>query len=77
MIFQTDKQIQKKMPSESANPSDLYVPLTSDKGLCGGINSNIVREVKGLMKEHPDKSKVKILCIGDKGASALSRPFPE
>ena len=29
----------------------LLVPITSDKGLCGGVNSNIIREVKAMAKE--------------------------
>ena len=53
----------------------LLVPITSDKGLCGGTNSNIVREVKAIVK--PDRNAYKIFVIGDKGSIALSRPFPD
>lgn len=41
--------MQRKMPSEPAEPTTVYVPITSDKGLCGAVNSVCVREVKKIM----------------------------
>jgi len=46
MIFKSDLYLQKKMPAEVAEPSQIFVPITSDKGLCGAVNSSIVRDVK-------------------------------
>ena len=43
MIFKSDQFMQRKAPMEVANPRVLLVPVTSDKGLCGGVNSSIVR----------------------------------
>lgn len=51
------------------------MPVTSDKGLCGGTNSTIVREVKALVKA--DRNAYKVFVIGDKGSIALSRPLPD
>lgn len=53
----------------------LIVPFTSDKGLCGGVNSSVIREVKAMVKE--DRSAYKIFVVGDKGSVALSRPMPD
>lgn len=53
----------------------LLVPLTSDKGLCGGVNSSIIREVKAMVKE--DRNAYKIFTVGDKGSVALSRPMAD
>ena len=53
----------------------LLVPITSDKGLCGGTNSNIVREVKAMVKA--DRNAYKVFVVGDKGSVALSRPLPD
>ena len=53
----------------------LLVPLTTDKGLCGGVNSSIIREVKAMVKEN--RSAYKIFTVGDKGAVALSRPMAD
>jgi F-type H+-transporting ATPase subunit gamma len=51
------------------------VPITSDKGLCGGVNSTIVRFVKAELKEN--RGNYKLAVIGDKGTLALTRPFPD
>jgi F0F1-type ATP synthase gamma subunit len=59
----------------SAVKKTMLVPITSDKGLCGGTNSNIVREVKHMVKEN--RSAFKVFVVGDKGSIALSRPLPD
>jgi len=46
MIFKSDEFLKRKMPGEIAEPQSVYVPITSDKGLCGAVNSSIVRDVK-------------------------------
>ena len=43
------------------------VPLTSDKGLCGGINSSVVRELKTYVKDK-NRAKIRIMPIGEKGS---------
>ena len=53
----------------------LLVPVTTDKGLCGGVNSNIIREVKAIVKT--DRSAYKIFVVADKRAVALSRPMAD
>lgn len=45
------------------------VPITSDKGLCGGVNSSIVREVKAIVGK--DHAPYKIFSIGEKGTLGL------
>lgn len=61
---------------DAHDSSEFLIPLTSDKGLCGGINSNIVRELKTYIKDK-NRSKIGILPIGEKGSYAMIRPFPE
>jgi len=51
------------------------VPVTSDRGLCGGINSGIIREVKSAVLGN--RAAYKIFSIGEKGTSALLRPCPD
>ena len=54
----------------------LLVVATADRGLCGGFNSNIVRESRRLIRELMDEGKtVKILCIGRKGRDQLRRDY--
>lgn len=76
MIFKSDQFMQRKLPNESADPAILYVPLTSDKGLCGAVNSSIVREIKKMMIG-ANRSKVDIFSVGEKGTVGMTRPFPD
>jgi F-type H+-transporting ATPase subunit gamma len=50
----------------------LIIAVTSDRGLCGGFNSSIVRAVKHKVKELKDAdTEFRIICIGKKGADVL------
>jgi F-type H+-transporting ATPase subunit gamma len=42
----------------------LLVPMTSDKGLCGAINSGIVRDVRAMVR--PNRSAYKLFIVGEK-----------
>jgi F-type H+-transporting ATPase subunit gamma len=54
----------------------LVVVMTSDRGLCGGFNSTIVRGARRLVRELIAGGKqVKILCVGRKGRDQLRRDF--
>ena len=54
----------------------LVVVMTSDRGLCGGFNSSIVRGARRLIRDlRADGKQVKILCIGRKGRDQLRRDF--
>lgn len=77
MIFKSDQFMQRKMPADPAEPATTYVPITSDKGLCGAVNSVCVREVKKIMANVSNRSKHKIFSIGDKGSVGFVRPFPD
>jgi F-type H+-transporting ATPase subunit gamma len=77
MIFKSDQYLQRKAPAQDAHDaSEFLIPLTSDRGLCGGINSNIVRELKNYAKEK-NRAKLRILPVGEKGSIAMIRPFPD
>ena len=52
----------------------LLVVATSDRGLCGGFNSSIVREARRTIRELAAAGKtVRILCVGRKGRGQLVR----
>lgn len=55
-------------------PAELILVITSDRGLCGGFNINIVREVKSLLHTR-EKAGIPVLlyCIGRKGYELLKR----
>ncbi len=49
---------------------------TSDRGLCGGFNTNIVRLAKQKIEAlQQDGKKVLILCVGRKGRDQLRRQY--
>jgi F-type H+-transporting ATPase subunit gamma len=77
MIFKSDAYLQRKaLTGDIHDASEFLVPLSSDRGLCGGINSNIVRELKGYVKDK-NRAKIRIFPCGEKGAIAMIRPFPD
>ncbi len=54
----------------------LVVVATSDRGLCGGFNSTIVRESRSFIRAlQADGKEVMVLCVGRKGRAQLSRDF--
>jgi F-type H+-transporting ATPase subunit gamma len=51
-----------------------FILVTSDKGLCGGLNSNILRLVLSKMRELEAKGmKLQATCIGNKGLGFMQR----
>lgn len=55
--------------------SVLIVPLSSNKGLCGAFNANIIRETINLIKDEYqdllDNNRIDILCVGSKVEESL------
>jgi F-type H+-transporting ATPase subunit gamma len=49
--------------------------VTTDKGLCGGLNTNILRMVVGAMRdwERAGATEVRVTCIGNKGLGFMQR----
>ncbi|MEN9903334.1 MAG: synthase gamma chain [Pseudomonadota bacterium] len=48
--------------------------VTSDKGLCGGLNTNVLRQLVNKMRElDGQKVKVQVTAIGSKGFAFLQR----
>lgn len=73
-VFDMDPNV-KKRPLEPSTKPTLLLPITTDRGLCGGINSNLIRELRQVVGH--DRRKYSIICIGEKGAQALARPFAD
>lgn len=59
-----------------ADQTHLLVVVTSDRGLCGGFNANLVRRVRQEVRSLQSEGKtVKLLCVGRKGRDVLRRDF--
>ena len=66
------------MTGTGSDDTHLLVAFTADRGLCGGFNGSIVRQIKSLAQELKGKGKaVKIFCVGRKGHDVLKREFPD
>ena len=48
----------------------LLIVLTSDRGLCGSFNSNIIRTATKYLSENPD---VGVICVGKKGYDQIKK----
>ena len=60
-------------PNDAAKTAAIIV-ITTDKGLCGGLNTNILRAVTAKLKELDDAGlATEAVAIGSKGLSFLSR----
>ncbi len=54
----------------------LCVVMTSDRGLCGGFNTNIIKKAKNYFQKIIDSGKtLKILTVGSKGYDQLKRLY--
>ena len=54
----------------------LCVVMTSDRGLCGGFNSNIIKKAKSYFSKILDENKeLKIITVGSKGNDQLKRTY--
>ncbi|KAJ0405913.1 hypothetical protein ATCC90586_005858 [Pythium insidiosum] len=59
-----------------ANENNVFVIVTSDRGLCGGINSGIAKASRKQLYS-VDKNKSSLFIIGEKGRAQLRREFGE
>ncbi len=51
----------------------LLVTITSNRGLCGGFNSYIIKQTKTLIKNENKNTKVSILSIGKKSSEHFTK----
>jgi len=63
------------MATEREVKNVLIVSVTSNRGLCGGFNSNVVKETKRVLADYQDKgiSNITVLSIGKKGTEVFSK----
>ena len=56
----------------------LCIVMTSDRGLCGGFNTNIIKKAKLYFQKIIDAEKIlKIITVGSKGYDQLKRTYKE
>ena len=51
-----------------------FILVTTDKGLCGGLNANALKKFLAQVKEYQDKGiAVDVVCLGSKGLATCQR----
>ena len=75
----SDKENTSKLLSGTGDDKvHLCVVMTSDRGLCGGFNSNIIKKAKSYFsKISADGKEFKIITVGSKGNDQLKRVYGE
>ena len=75
----SDKENSPKLLSGSGeNKVHLCIVMTSDRGLCGGFNTNIIKKAKAYFRKITDEGKIlKIMTVGSKGYDQLKRTYKD
>jgi F-type H+-transporting ATPase subunit gamma len=68
----TAGEIDNPLFEEHEQNNILLIVVTSDRGLCGTFNTNVINALEAFRQEHADKT-VTSICIGRKGEDALKR----
>ncbi|XP_059059826.1 ATP synthase subunit gamma, mitochondrial-like [Achroia grisella] len=56
----------------------IYVAVTSDRGLCGGVHSGVARRIRREMNARKAEAPThKLVCIGEKSRALLRRTFSD
>jgi len=76
IVSGTEGDVNIEYGNERTPEKILVVVLTSDRGLCGGFNTNMAKQAKQIFakySEQREKGNITVLCIGKKGYDALKR----
>ena len=70
------KFLRNRISSVKSTQIHLCVVLSSDRGLCGGFNTNICRKAKVYFEKILDEKKtLKIIVVGGKANDQLKRKY--
>ena len=58
---------------EKDQPKELLVALSSDRGLCGAIHTNICKRIKEAIGNSHDPKNVAVIIVGEKARAQLGR----
>jgi len=51
-----------------------FILITTDKGLCGGLNANLLKKFLGQVQEYRQQGvEIEVICFGSKGLAACNR----
>jgi F-type H+-transporting ATPase subunit gamma len=77
IVSNLDGSMSLKLAEERAVEKVLFIVITSDRGLCGGYNANIIKLAKSTIAEkyaaQQQKGNVTVWNIGKKGFEAMTK----
>ncbi|MCR4313933.1 MAG: ATP synthase F1 subunit gamma [Candidatus Uhrbacteria bacterium] len=68
-----DTSLHPLLRSRDEVKSVLLLLITSDRGLAGGFNTNILRRTREMIKSLSEGVQIQTVCIGKRGADAMRR----
>ena len=51
------------------------IAISSDRGLCGGVHSNVAKVIKQAIADNPSNRNYRVACVGDKVRTILQRQY--
>ena len=77
IVSNADGNVEMKLAEERAVEKVLLIVITSDRGLCGAYNANIVKQAKAVVEEKYSsqfaKGNIAVWNIGKKGWESLTK----
>jgi len=65
-----------QLPREEKAGPVVYLGVTSDKGLCGGVNSAVNKATRvSILEEEAKGNQARYMCVGGKGVAGMKRLF--
>merc|ERR1719437_67383 len=65
-----------RLPREDKAGTMTFYSVTSDKGLCGGVNTQVAKLTRvGIDAEEAKGNAAKVIMMGNKGTGALKRLY--
>lgn len=62
-----------EVAQDSTKPNHLVVAMSSDRGLCGGIHSSVVKYIKAKIEAEGPTTNTKLVIVGDKARGIFQR----
>jgi len=76
IFYNTVKPMEAFAPAADKDvKKQVVIPVSSDKGLCGAINSNITKHIRALLRDKSTGMETTLNCIGEKAPGQLGREY--
>ena len=64
-----------ELDSDEGKENHLVIAISSDRGLCGGVHSNVAKVIKQAIADNPPNRNYRVACVGDKVRTILQRQY--